>query len=408
MMCHEVDMFSIAHRGASARTMLCALVSMTAFSACADGEDGESRPAPASELLAPPPSGQGVQFTMLTTLEPGQEAEHCQFVQAPPETLFIQRDEVRFTAGSHHVLLYETDYDQVPTHKEDGTPVDTGGVFDCSSGATDGFRVTKMVSASQNGNGDGSLSYPAGIALRVRPSAVLLMNAHYVNPGTESRRPEIRINLHSVPADEVEQEGDILFLYNPLIAVAPGTRSRARMRCPVHRDITLVNAQTHMHRRGIATRASVEGSAPFYETERWEDVPVEHFAEGLQIEAGARLDFHCDYQNDELRSVVQGPRSTDEMCVLFGAYYPADPATSNCVDPGGGIAAEWVGSGTATCKQTLDCMSSGPGDLPALTRCMLEAEPGVAAYTSSALRCALQSSDAGHDCAAEIAACNER
>jgi hypothetical protein len=388
----------------AARTARWTLLAITLLCACGESNDSDADAAPTAQLLAPPPAGRGVQFAMLTEIAPEQEVEHCQFVQAPPEDLLVQRDEIRFSAGSHHALFYETDYEQIPTHKEDGTVVDTSGVFDCSSGATDGWRITKLIAGSQNGTGEAFLSYPPGVALRVRGSAVLMMNTHYVNPGSMALQPEVRINLHTLPPDEVEQEGDLLFLYNEFIAVGAASTSRARMRCPVNRDITLVNAQSHMHRRGVGFSAAIEGAVPFYANERWEDVPVEQFPQGLEIAAGSRLDYHCDYQNDESRDIYQGPRSTDEMCMLIGAYYPADPTTSHCLDAAGTPASEWVGNGEASCAQTLECVSAAQGEA-SLTRCMLQADPNVAAYTSNALRCALQSKDAERECATELAAC---
>src|SRR5688500_17375974 len=76
-------------------------------------------PAPSDVLLAPPPAGQGVQYQMTTKLESGAEGEHCKFVQAPAEGMYVNRDEVRFTKGSHHFLLYETPYTTIPTKDEE-------------------------------------------------------------------------------------------------------------------------------------------------------------------------------------------------------------------------------------------------------------------------------------------------
>ena len=57
-------------------------------------------------------------------------------------------------------------------------------------------------------------------------------------------------------------------------------------------------------------------------------MPVTTFTPGLHVAAAATLDYHCDYHNDEARDVYQGARSTDEMCMLIGSYYPADPRTA--------------------------------------------------------------------------------
>jgi hypothetical protein len=399
--------------GNSLRAAILGMSLLAAGSGCG-GDDSDATPGAnvdkTSELLAPPAEGKGVQYSMITTLAPGEEAEHCMFVQAPADGMLVQHDEVRFTTGSHHVLLYETAYDTIPTQKMDGTVVDTSGVFDCTQGATDGWEVTKLIGGSQNGQGESLLAFPEGIAVRVRPSTVLLVNVHYINASSNEIKPEVRINLYTISEDSLKQEGDLLFLYNAMIKVPADGTSRARMRCPVHKDITIANVQSHMHRRGVGYAAMVEGEDAFYENDHWEDVPVKHFGDGLQVKAGQRLDYYCDYQSMLDHDIYQGARSTDEMCMLIGSYYPADPATSGCREEDDErTAAEWVGNGDKSCKDTLKCVQDGTrSGLPALTDCMLASDPAVSKEVSAMLRCTFMSQDAAHDCAPEIKACQAK
>lgn len=404
------------------RYLTCALVPAAvlltiSLGACSDDGDPPPPDVDASvppdpvggTLLDPPAPGEGYQFVMHTELPAGTEAEHCQFIVGPPEGMFISRDEVMYSAGSHHFLLYETAYTSIPTQTEDGRPVDTSGVFDCSDGATNGWDVTKLVAGSQNSNGDSMVSFPPGVAMRVRPGAVLLMNAHYINASDAPLEPEVDINLYTIPEAEVTDEGDILFLYNPLIHVPAGGSARARWRCPVNRDITIVNAQSHMHARGVNYAAMVEGQEPFYVNDRWEDVPMGSFEPGLQVSAGSRLEYYCDYTNPGAEDVNQGPRSTDEMCMLIGSYYPADQATANCLNSAGEFAGEWVGDGTATCAQSLDCVgaafAAGGDLLPELSKCMMAADPAVAAEISRAALCIFGATEPETECSQEIADC---
>ena len=121
-------------------------------------------------LLTPPPPGQGVQYRMVGDIAAGAEVEQCKFVQAPSNGLWVNRDEVRFDEGSHHFILFETGYDSIPTEKDDGTPIDTSDVFDCSDGPTNGWSITRLVGGSQNYAGDPAVRFPEGVALRVRPN----------------------------------------------------------------------------------------------------------------------------------------------------------------------------------------------------------------------------------------------
>lgn len=381
------------------------LVTGVAFvAACGESDDGD-------DLLAPPPAGQGVQFRMETTIPAGVEGEWCKFMIGPAADMWLERDEVRFTQGSHHVLLYETGYAQIPTVKLDGTRVDTSGIFDCSDGATNGWNITKLLGGSQNATGDSLLAFPDGVAMHVAAGAVVLMNAHYLNATDGDLNPVAAINLWTRPADEVTTEGDLLFLYNPLIKVAANGTGRARWRCPVHQDITIANVQSHMHRRGMGYSAAVTGQAAFYENTRWEGVPVKRFDDGggLHVAAGSTLDYGCDYESRETHDIYQGPRTTDEMCMLIGSYYPADPRTSGCNDATGGLGGEWVGNGTATCAATFSCMQTAftaTDVVRAVTDCIDAASPIVAAESSAVLRCYANSDAPETECQAQVAACN--
>lgn len=387
-----------------------------AFLACSSSTE----PAPGEDgLLAPPPAGQGVQYEMKTKLEPGTEAEHCKFVQAPAEGMFVNRDEVRFTKGSHHFLLYETTYTSIPTKGEDGTIVDTSGVFDCTEGATSKWNVTKLIAGSQNADGDAFLNFPSDVAMRVEPGRVLLMNAHYINATPEVLEPEVRVNLYTIPEAQVKQQGDILFWYNAFIKVGAKSTGRARMKCQIHDDITLTNIQSHMHARGVGYEAFVVGGAggeAFYTSESWEDVPVKRFDGGMKIGAGTWLDYYCDYNNAGATDVFQGPKSTDEMCMLVGSYYPASAGTAACsavpslAEQTRSLGAEWVGNGTATCAKTFQCVQlsiGGGGDvMKSLTSCMMQSDPGVSKEMSNAVRCLLLNySDAQTVCESEFNAC---
>lgn len=393
-------------------SMVFALAGVASFGvACGGGSSGDDDPTPdagSSTILEPPPPGQGYQYVMNTVIGAGTEVEHCMFVQGPADTFYINRDEVRYTSGSHHFLLYETPYTSIPTQKEDGTPVDTSGVFDCSDGASNGWRITRVIGGSQNGNGESALTFPSNVGMEVPGNRVLLMNAHYINASDQPLEPEVRINLWTIPESQVEHLGDIMFIYNPFIRVKAKSSERARWQCPVHQDITLINVQSHMHARGVDYAVSVLGQEPFYTNDRWENVPIGRFDPGLQIPAGSVLDYHCDYINPETRDIYQGPRTTDEMCMLLGSYYPADSRTSNCSDATdtryGGV---WVGQGKATCAATWSCLLSSSG-LESATDCVMASDPTVAPEMSAALACVIAASDPSTECASQVQACQAK
>jgi len=356
-----------------------------------------------SEPTGPTPDLPKLELSMIATIQTNAEAEYCRFVTVP-ET-WVTQDSVAFTAGSHHVLIYQTPYESIPTQKLDGTPVDTSGVFDCSDGVTNGWRVTKVIGGSQNQSGASILSFPEGVGVRI--GGVLLINGHYRNASDAALSAEVKVTFETTTLDQIEQEGDVLFLYNPLISVPANGTSRARWRCPVYQDIRITNAQSHMHARAVGYTAGVNDEAPFYVNNRWEGAPVQRY-EDLIVKAGSKLDYHCDYRNTGGTPIYQGPRTSDEMCMLVASYYPAEQRTANCLDEAGtALGGEWIGQGTASCRQTLTCLEPAK-TLREQTDCMLAASPAVSRESSDVMRCFLGAKDPKVQCAAQIQACSTR
>lgn len=379
----------------------------------------------AASLLPAPDPGRGEQFTMTTEIPAGDERESCMFVRTR-EPLIVNRDEIRFTTGSHHVLLFLTKYADVPTERLDGMAVDTSGVFDCSDGVQGLWSVTGLVGMSQNATGQSAISFPEGVGLRVAANSLLMINAHYINATDDTLTPEIAINLHSIPEDELQQEGDLLFWYDPFLKVPANGHSIMTASCPLPTNIQITNVQSHMHRRGIdyhATLITPDGDRnPIYDSHNWQDVDVMEFSPNLQVQAGSRLEWSCEYMNSEDHDIYQGPRTTDEMCMLIGSYYPLDDTTGFCSRNGQAfLGAEWsIGQGDASCATSLLCLqqaasdndggpttgSAGKSITTKITDCMLAAKSSIAAPLSAAVGCLMSAGkDAVSKCSAEISAC---
>lgn len=377
---------------------------------------------PPADLLEPPAAGTGVQFKMVSSIEPGHEIERCQLVVAPPGGLAIHKDEVRFSPGSHHVLLYKTPYAAIPTENRRGVAMDGTQVHDCADGAADEWKVEAILAGSQSSGKDTIVGeLPEGVAIKIEAGAVLLMNTHYLNASAETVTADARINLYTIPEDQVKTEAGVLFYYNPFIRVPANGEAEARMRCPVGKDISLVRVQSHMHRRGVGFSADLtddKGASiqQIYSNERWEQVPAKNFEPLLQIKAGQALDYRCSYKNTEARDVIQGNRTKDEMCVLMGPYFPRDAALESCRTSDSVPAGTWIGSGSATCAETLACAASDSDD-PDNTffGCIVNSCAGAATEVSDVLRCQMSRgrgmckaacSDMSMDCGACIqAAC---
>ena len=118
---------------------------------------------------------------------------------------------------------------------------------------------------------------PSDTAFKLGGGSVLLVNAHYLNAGDKPLDAEIFINLYTVPAAQVTREAGIFFLYDPFISVPGESTAMAREVCPLSKDVTLVNAQSHMHKRGVDYVANLLDASgaqvqEIYTTSTWQHV----------------------------------------------------------------------------------------------------------------------------------------
>lgn len=350
-----------------------------------------------NDVLAPPPPGRGMQLRMTRTIAAGNESYACQLFQMPDEDLFVHEQTVYFSAGGHHILLYETPYTEIPARDEMGEFVLATEVHDCSDGVTTRWKVASVLGGSEIFDHPGMLrGLPDGVAVRLPPKSVIVMSVHYLNASVVEANVDARVNFSTIPKDEVRMEAGLLYLDNQLLAVPPMQHSTARMRCPIPSDVFVVNLQSHMHARGVGFSALVRSaqdaeSKVVYETKKWLEPPVVTYDSYLALRTGDILETHCDFQNHETRDIGYGPRSTDEMCQLIGPYFPRDEYFETCTNSVGNFAAEWVGQGSADGAATrtcLECAAEAGG--AGYAKCILESCPAIADRVSAVVRCELQ------------------
>ncbi len=337
------------------------------------------------QLVAPPP-GQAVEVSMQSNIAAGMETERCKFFRAPEEGLWVNRQEVHYTAGSHHVLLFTTPYDKIPQ----------SGVFECPEGAPAHWEVDGVVGGAQSPEAAGTQPAPPGVAIKIPPGKVLLMNTHYLNATCAELQTDARVKRYTVDTGTVTTEAGVMFFYNFYIRVPAHTESEARMRCPISKEVKLLDAQSHMHKRGVDYTAELVtgGQATrIYQSDSWENVPIKTFGAGMTLPAGSTLDYRCHYRNDEDRDIMQGLTTRDEMCMFVGIYYPRDRQLEHCaLDESwytSDLAATHVGHGTTACGDSLACLTNARGDDKgeSYTACVDASCPAAADALWEAERC---------------------
>ncbi len=361
--------------------------------AACGGDDPAVDPDSGTPLLEAPPLGEGRQLAMDVSIASGEETERCQYVVVD-EDLEIVRFEHAYTAGSHHLLLYQTDLDPASISTD---------MFDCTGAQLTELGVTGIAYAAQVP--DGELAYPDDVGLRVASGTVLLVQTHYLNASPGDLDAEVRLNLWYASAPVTEEAGT-LFFYDWAIVVPQGESASARMRCVVPEDVDLIFGMSHMHRRGVGYQAFLdtgEGEPELlFETDRWEGIEPRRYQPVHHIAAGSVIDFHCDYEGEDGRTIIEGPSAeANEMCMFVASYYPRlDRAVDLCASPGSGP----VFSGDQTCGETLGCMSGATDEL-ASERCLMDTCEASSQALSGLMTCMFY--NCGDVCAEGGSECNQ-
>lgn len=304
----------------------------------------DAGPGTGCDAIDLPPPADGMQTQIEMTLSPGQENEICQLVLVTQD-INLNSSEGLYTSGSHHALVYQTEYkDVIPTQTVDGQTIDGSKMHHCQT-PTALWKSTGVIVGGRgvDGNASGAISgvaLPSDVAIKIKKGDVLLINLHMINTSDQPIDACYKANLNSIPASQVKHEAGTIFWYNPFITVPANGASTARMACPITQDISLQTAVSHAHKRMDDYSAKLLSGDPeatgtttvktLYTNKDWENPITKVFDPPLALTKGQWIDYQCHYTNPENRDVAQGFQTTDEMCMFVGAYWPKNAELEYC------------------------------------------------------------------------------
>ncbi|MCK6547330.1 hypothetical protein L6R52_15875 [Myxococcota bacterium] len=298
----------------SATQLAVALAACAVLAACGAGESTEpSTTEPAdlgpTGLLALP--SRGVQLaTDPVELAPGGEETYCFNLNLDnDEALDVVRFQTARLPGLHHFNVFastlerDDGWGRCPNNEELFT--DARPIVDGSGNQVD-------------------YAFPEGLALRLEPRTLIIAQVHFLNAQAKAAMMQFVLNLHTEepPHTLVDIYGFTTFD----IALPPRRITDVVKECPVHDRIRMLTMSTHVHARAIRVTAEVERTTgeiePVYETDSWADPALLRFAEPILVGGGDVVRFTCTYDNRDDFTVRYGADAADEMCFLFGYYYP--------------------------------------------------------------------------------------
>lgn len=277
------------------------------------------------EVLEPPL--QGYQFHVGPfDVEPGQDRELFTFQSLNnDQDIFIREIEIVMRPGSHHFILYDFP-EEYPTSlwPKEGFIRDVyypNGTY--NEITLFYMQFHQFVAGTQWPRLQ--YQFPEGVALRIPAQSGFDLNSHYANKSDQSISGEVYANLHTVDISEVAHVAEVLQLNNQNFTLPAGQVTTLNKTYLFDNQRYIFQLFSHAHSHMTEFKVYQVGGERdgelIYISYDWDHPPILQLDPPLKLEAGQGLKLEATYDNKEDRDLRFGLRSTDEMMILFGAYY---------------------------------------------------------------------------------------
>ncbi|MGH7438175.1 MAG: hypothetical protein ACRENE_21025 [Polyangiaceae bacterium] len=280
---------------------------------------------PGSDLAAPA-AADGFQIVLppgSVTMQPGQEAYYCYDKVIPGgQAVQVGAFQSWMTSGaSHHFITYA------------GSGTD---------GALSGGAANTGLACNPQGNWVYAtstpgqvieLKFPAGVGLPFPANQILILNMHFINPGSAAVQPEVKLNV--LYAKNVQYTAGAMVSFNSGIYVAPGATQTLTGTCtpPVGSKFFAYTTHAHKHATELDVNYVSGGvTTNIVKSPMWDspDVALWNAPNFLTIKSGDKLTYSCAYSNVGGGTAVTlgETAATNEMCMSIGYYFPAQGASN--------------------------------------------------------------------------------
>lgn len=246
------------------------------------------------------------------TQQPGEIQDCHVFKLDNSRHVEINRLQVKFPEGSHHVHIYRT------------SAPEADAVTDCFKGID--WQKWSLLVGAQTKSMDWQL--PEGVTIALEPHQQLLAQVHWLNSTPEPIQPKVEISFQST--DYSEQHLGVLFGVNQRINLLPGTDVRVDHWCPVPEGSSLHAVMGHFHTRGhdykVTERQQNETTGKIiYEAKDEPTFDFKLYNPAHQIAPKAGLEYSCGFFNSTGSPIGWGSDTqTQEHCNVTAYYAPAE------------------------------------------------------------------------------------
>ncbi len=261
------------------------------------------------------------------TVQPGAEVTQCytgHFTNTLPMDV-VQIDSQLFS--THHVIFY----------REDPTATDAP-VHECQALNINPFGQSQKAPLFIGETEKATLKLPAGVAYEFAAGAPYTLEVHFINASTKPIDGTATVTLTLAPTSAQITKADMLFYATIRALSSPGLPPHETTILPpsFHQPpagINVFGLTSHQHRIGsdftIAKSAGKDDPGQMlFENKDWQHPPLLRFPDDKLLtfdpQKGEGLKWQCSYNNTNDFTVKFGQSAfTNEMCILWAYYYPA-------------------------------------------------------------------------------------
>jgi hypothetical protein len=250
------------------------------------------------------------------------EKMHCYFLTYEgPSVGIIEGRGAQNPLYGHHVLP------AITYVSEDAYP--DGALVDCTEEWVDAEPMIEVTELS--GDGTFSFAFPEGLARKLESGQRLMINSHHINTSEEPILVNDRIELYTIPIEEVVEFVAPFWHSPPDIYIPPGEVEITHT-CTLTEDLSFLWLMGHMHENGqhfsVDYHKSDGSSERIYEVDAWDPVyrdvpPVNIYEVGeLNMSEGESITTTCTYLNLTAETLS----FPEEMCTTIGVIYGLEDA----------------------------------------------------------------------------------
>jgi hypothetical protein len=253
-------------------------------------------------------------------LAPGEEKTLCVFLELPSDVpLAVTGFEQQNRGFAHHFILFRAAAAEPP------------GVRDCPTGL-----FTQHPPIYPGTRDQGPFHMPEAVALELDARQPLILQLHLLSTQPAETEERLRMNLHARAADGAYDRAGIVGGSDFDFQIPPQSVHTETQRCVIGGDVEVFALTSHSHARTQSFDVAVvapSGPKPVYHSADWAEPEVTHYDPTLLVRGGfaGGIEFSCTWKNDDAHAVGYGDTAADEMCMVFGYYFPATLDLLPCV-----------------------------------------------------------------------------